>query len=148
VQQSHRSAAGRKRRTCRRLLPWSSARGQGLAELALLLPLFLVIALGAVDLGRFYYSYVTVTNSARSGAAFAAQNPANSTDLPGITSAALQEVSGLSASPTVTSSTGNDASGATYVRVTVQHTYSTLFDLPGLPSSVQLQRTVQMRVAP
>ena len=46
-------------------------RGQSLVELALLLPMLVMILLGALDLGRAYYSYAAVANATRTGAAYA-----------------------------------------------------------------------------
>ena len=48
--------------------------GQGLAELALILPLLLTILLGTLDLGRAFYTYIALTNAAREAARYAAVN--------------------------------------------------------------------------
>lgn len=42
--------------------------GQSLTELAIALPLLIIILLGVVDLGRMYYTYVAVANAAREAA--------------------------------------------------------------------------------
>jgi Flp pilus assembly protein TadG len=42
--------------------------GQALVELALVLPILLVIALGAIDFGRAFFAYTTIVNAAREGA--------------------------------------------------------------------------------
>lgn len=136
-------APARGRRACP-----ARERGQSLVELGLLLPVLLVLVLGAIDFGRLYYSYVTVTNSARTGAQYASASTANASNLPGITAAVLQDTTSLQTSPTVTATTGTDASGNTYARVTVGHTFNTIFQWPGIPNSIPLERTVQMRVAP
>ena len=49
--------------------------GQSLVELALILPVLLLILVVAVDLGRIYLGWVTLNNVARVGANFAAANP-------------------------------------------------------------------------
>lgn len=41
---------------------------QGLVEFALLLPLLLIFFVGAVDLGRVFYSVIVIQNAARVGA--------------------------------------------------------------------------------
>jgi Flp pilus assembly protein TadG len=46
-----------------RLRPRS--RGQALVELALILPIILLLLAAALDLGRLFYSRVTVANAAR-----------------------------------------------------------------------------------
>ena len=43
-------------------------RGQALAELALVLPVLLLLLLGALDLGRLFYSQITITNAAKEAA--------------------------------------------------------------------------------
>src|SRR5688572_15553460 len=50
-------------------------RGQALVELALILPLMVLLLAAALDLGRLFYSGITVTNSAREGAIEAGLNP-------------------------------------------------------------------------
>jgi Flp pilus assembly protein TadG len=39
--------------------------GQSMVEFALVLPIFLLIVLGLVDLGRAVFSYTSITNAAR-----------------------------------------------------------------------------------
>lgn len=43
-------------------------RGQDLVEYALVLPLFLFLALSIIELSLLFFSYVTVSNAAREGA--------------------------------------------------------------------------------
>ena len=45
-----------------------SLRAQALVEFALLLPILLVLILGAMDLGRVFYYKIVLTNAAREGA--------------------------------------------------------------------------------
>lgn len=49
------------------------SRGQSLVELALILPVFLLLLLTAIDLGRLLYSQITITNAAKEGALVASQ---------------------------------------------------------------------------
>lgn len=51
------------------------SRGQALVELALIMPLMVILLAAALDLGRLFYSGITVTNAAREGAIEAAYNP-------------------------------------------------------------------------
>jgi Flp pilus assembly protein TadG len=51
------------------------SRAQALVEFALILPIFLLLALAAIDLGRIFYSQITVTNAARAGAVEASYHP-------------------------------------------------------------------------
>ena len=43
------------------------SRGQSLVELALVLPVLMLLLAGALDLGRLYYSQITITNAAKPG---------------------------------------------------------------------------------
>ena len=46
--------------------------GQSLAEFALIAPVFLMMVLGVVDLGRVFYSYEALANATREGARYCA----------------------------------------------------------------------------
>lgn len=48
--------------------PRRRTRGQALVEFALVLPLFLLIVFGAIDVGRFVYGHSTLSQAAREGA--------------------------------------------------------------------------------
>jgi PKD repeat protein len=48
-------------------------RGQSLVELAIIAPVFLLLLLSAIDLGRLMYSQITITNAAKEGALVASQ---------------------------------------------------------------------------
>ena len=47
-------------------------RGQSLVELALVLPVLVILLLGLVDLGRLFYAYTGITGAAAEGAAYGA----------------------------------------------------------------------------
>ncbi|MGH2384669.1 MAG: TadE/TadG family type IV pilus assembly protein [Candidatus Limnocylindria bacterium] len=51
-----------------------SRRGQSVVEFALVLPILLILLVGAIDLGRVFFGWVALTNAARVGANFAADN--------------------------------------------------------------------------
>lgn len=44
------------------------SRGQSLVEMALLLPILLVLIIGAIEFGRLFYTKIVITNAAREGA--------------------------------------------------------------------------------
>ena len=48
--------------------------GQALVELAFILPILLLLALGVIELGRYSYISILVGNAARAGAAYGAQS--------------------------------------------------------------------------
>jgi PKD repeat protein len=62
-------------RGLRRAVPGLSQRGQSLTELALILPLILLLTVAALDFGRIYLGYINVQNMARIAANYAANNP-------------------------------------------------------------------------
>ncbi len=51
-----------------------ATRGQALVEMALVLPIFLLLLTGLFDLGRGVFAYNTLTNAAREGARMAIVN--------------------------------------------------------------------------
>lgn len=53
------------------------ARGQGMIEFALLLPLLVLIVFGATDLGRAFQALIAVTNASREGARQGIIDPGN-----------------------------------------------------------------------
>ncbi len=57
---------------CLRLRARDDARGQALVEFAIVIPLFLLIVFGLIDLGRFVMSDSILSQSAREGARLAA----------------------------------------------------------------------------
>jgi hypothetical protein len=56
---------------------------QSLVELALLMPLFLIILLGSAEFARFAWAAVLTSNAARAGAAWGSVNPQNATNATG-----------------------------------------------------------------
>jgi len=54
---------------------WPDERGQSLVELALVLPLLLLLVVGIIDFGRAYNNYIIITNAAREGARAASHFP-------------------------------------------------------------------------
>ena len=74
-------------------------RAQGLAEFALILPVFALLVMSVVDFGRAFASYEAVANAAREGARYCALKLTT----PGLTQRVTDElngtVSGISVSP-------------------------------------------------
>jgi len=56
---------------------WPDERGQSLVEMALVLPLLLLLVAGIIDFGRAYNNYIIITNAAREGARAASHFPNN-----------------------------------------------------------------------
>jgi len=171
---AHRRVLNRKRAQCGRWLGKirHSQSGQSLLELAFLVPMLLLLALGVIEVGRYAYIGILVGNAARAGTAYGAQSLPQSVDTAGISNAASndfqnngQNVSNLTISSSV--SCGCDGSGTVaaaactgtgagtcasghwvvILSVTASGTFSSLFNYPGIPASISVSRTSTMRVA-
>jgi Flp pilus assembly protein TadG len=143
------SFLGSRVRLRRRVIAVRLRRGGAAVELAVLSPILLLLFVIVLDFGRvFYYSQV-IQNSARAGAIYAS-DPAGAAISPyaNVTAAAVADAGNLSPAPTVSSSSGTDAAGNGYVRVTVSWTFNMISALPGVPTTKSLSRTVQMRSIP
>jgi Flp pilus assembly protein TadG len=132
--------------------PRSAARGPRRAvaavELAVLLPFLMFLFVIGVDFARVFYHSLTLANCARNGAFYGCQDATHATDTAGIQTAALADAGNLSPAPTVSSTTATDADGNPCVQVTMTYPFQTITSYPGVPSSLTLTRTVQMRTAP
>ena len=117
-------------------------RAQALTELAIMLPLLLLLVLAAVDYGRVFFYFQEVESAATAGAQVGSLNSANATNLTLITSNAMLQVQDVTnILPTVsTSLVGSNLS------VTVSATFRPFIVWPVLPTNVSLQRTVSMCV--
>lgn len=56
-------------------------RGQGLLEISLLLPLFLIIIIGVVEVADAFHSYITLVDAGRDGARLGSKNVATDSDI-------------------------------------------------------------------
>jgi Flp pilus assembly protein TadG len=134
-----------------------SRRGAAAVEFALILPLLITLVLGCIDFGRFAYYYIAVTNAARAGASYGIMNnytsSTYSTWVANITQAARDEIAqqkepGKTLSVTV--STSRESTGLRRVQVLASYPFTTIvpWNWTGLaiPSSVNLQRQVEMRL--
>jgi Flp pilus assembly protein TadG len=138
--------------------------GQALVELALMLPVLLVLVFGAIDLGRAYSLYVQVVNAAHAGAAFGSRNP---TDTAGIAAAAQNAEPGLTLAGAPAVTAGRECSDGSLFRangtsaptcsaalggntvskvvVTTSSIYTPLVPWPGIASSYTMSTSASMR---
>jgi Flp pilus assembly protein TadG len=126
-------------------------RGMAAAELAILLSVLAFILLASTDFARLFYDYVTITNCASNGAIYGCQDPTFANDTAGIKAAAVLDGAALNpalSTSDVSTMPGTDANGDPFIAVTVTHTFTTLIAYPGIPHTMSLSRTVQMRVCP
>ncbi|MBI5395827.1 MAG: pilus assembly protein [Verrucomicrobia bacterium] len=116
--------------------------GQALAEMAIILPLLLLIALGATDFSRLYSHFMVVESAAAAGAQFGCISPAKATDTDGIRRAAMAQAQDITQRhPVVSSSVANNM-----LSVTVTATFAPCVPWPGIPHSTTVSRSARMRV--
>jgi len=121
-------------------------RGVAAVELALLLPLLLLISVVAVDFARVFSTAVVIQNCARNAAMFSA-NPKQAEKMPYVTAeeAMLAEAADLSPPPTLVVKPGTDAHGK-YVDVTVSYNFSMITSYISAARIIPISRSVRMRV--
>ena len=133
--------------------------GAAATELALILPVLMMIILGCVDFGRFAYDLIAVTNAARAGAAYGIMNNDSPTTLASwkskVVATAKAEIAGqdgyLPADITVSVPDPTvDLNGLRRVNVTVSYRFRTIvnWNWPGLgiPRNPMLTRSVGLRL--
>jgi Flp pilus assembly protein TadG len=74
--------------------------GQALIEMAFVIPLLLLLALGVIEVGRYAYIAILVGNAARAGADYGAQSNAQSVDTTGIQNAVYYDFAGATSGST------------------------------------------------
>lgn len=65
----------------RTLLDEKAQRGQSLTEMAITLTILLTLLAGVLDLGRAYYTFLTLRDAAAEGAAYGSFDPTNSSEI-------------------------------------------------------------------
>jgi Flp pilus assembly protein TadG len=123
-------------------------RGAAVVELAVLLPLLILLFVIAVDFSRAYYFSLTLQNCARAGAVYAS-DPVVARESPYASAeeAALADATSLSPSPTIATAEGLDTQGRPYVEVKATYPYRTVLQFPGIPAEMTLSRSVRMYYA-
>jgi Flp pilus assembly protein TadG len=149
-------------------------RGSAFIELALILPTFVILCVGAAEFGRLAFASIEVSNAARAGVAYGSRNHATASNSSAMQAAALgdaSDVASMSATagpcicpasaatasvPACTTAffTGANAfsscpavSGTTeYVQVDTSAAVPSMFQLPGLPTSYTVYGSATMTV--
>lgn len=140
----------------------STQSGQSLVEVAFVVPVLLLLMVGIIEIGRFAYFSVLVSNSAHAGAQYGAQSLIASHDTNGIRQAARNDgqIPGITLNVTssqlcgcTSTALGGCPSGGgctnplVYVQVTASETVPSMFRYPGIPRNIALSSTVTMRVS-
>jgi Flp pilus assembly protein TadG len=128
--------------------------GQSLIEMALTSSLLILILLGVAEFGRVAYAAIEVSNAAKAGAAYGAQNGSTASDQTGIATAAGNDAADLSGLTTTSSyscvcsdgsssTCGNTDCSTSHIEETVtvntQVPFNPLIHLPGLPTTFTLK---------
>lgn len=138
-------------------------QASSLVELAAMLPVFMLLLVGAVDFGRAYYLAIQVAGAAQAGATYGSQNPHDTT---GMTAAAMDDAPNVPNVSVSSATSGCEcADGTGYsancsstpscpsnnvvyrVNITVQGTYTPILPWPGIPSTIALTSSASMRSA-
>jgi Flp pilus assembly protein TadG len=137
--------------------------GASLVEMALLLPMFMLLLFVAIDLGRAFYLVIEIAGAARAAAIYGSRNPTDTTGMSNAAKYDAPDVPNLSVgTPTYgceCSDGTNYSAGSTCgttptcssttqvyrVNVTVTATYKPLIPWPGLPSSMPFSSSASMR---
>jgi Flp pilus assembly protein TadG len=146
----------------RRLYPARRVAGEtgsALVETAAVLPLLITILIGGAELARVAYAAIEVSNAARAGAQYGAQNGFTASDPTGIANAAAADAANMSSLSTTSSYTCicSDGTSSTCqptdctnskieqtLTVNTQATFDPLIHLPGLPTRYTLKgRAIQ-----
>ena len=140
------------------------SNGDGLIELALLMPMFTLILAGSADFARFAYASIEVSNAARAGVQYGMQNRNTALDLTGMAQAATNDGADVAAikatateycvctdGTTITcTNAGTKCLGPArilqYVQVSTTAKLSPLFNYPGLPTTLTLKGQASTRV--
>ena len=131
-----------------------------LVEFAVVFPLMFFLFIGAFDLGFYCHSLIAVQNAARVAALYASAFPGtHQTDSASACSLALNELqampnysslpAGCGALPlqvTLATVGAPDNTANATIKVTVVYQTMRLIAIPGLPSQMNIARSVEMRV--
>ena len=138
-----------KRRVC------NARRAAAATEMAIILPLFMLLVLGAIDFGRFAARAIAVDNGARAGAGYGIVHPyttaTQSIWAANMNQAVTDEMQSMfdsrfgASNLAVSYVTTNDAGSRWRVRVTVTFPFQTVINWPGIPHQFNVTQSVEMR---
>ncbi|SNS93986.1 Flp pilus assembly protein TadG [Granulicella rosea] len=136
--------------------------GASLIEVAIIMPVLLLLLVGAVDFGQAYYAAIEVSSAAEAGALYGVQQP---TDTAGMQAAAILDAPDVATIAAVATygcqcSDGTGVSAncsyaptncssniVNYVQVSTTATYTSILRFPGIPIHIPLTSVVRMRSA-
>lgn len=135
--------------------------GQAMIEIAVTLPLLMLILVGAVEICRVAFASIEVSNAALAAVEYGTQNPVTAADLAGIQTAASNDAPEIPLDPvnvshscicsdgTASTCASGDCSSSnieTILTVQTQTTINPGFHLPGLPTTFVLHGQAVQKV--
>lgn len=127
---ARQAASGRPART--------RQRGQGTAELALLLPLILVLIVGAIEMAGAFHAYITVVSAARDGARLGSKGAATPSQIQALVQKDLGNLRNTTPASNITI-TYPVVSGVNGIKVRACYDHTTYLRVPLiLPSTYQM----------
>lgn len=107
----------------------ANQKGQSLVEVAIAMPLLILILMGILDLGRAYFTYVALADAAAEGAQYAAMNPRDPARITGRTQDSISNGLGVF-NPDPDAATVSidyvDLSSGSPITVTIEYEYQIL----------------------
>lgn len=148
-----------------KILP-ASRRGNALIELALVLPVMVLMLAGLADFARVLYVNISLAGAARAGAGYASQSPAASDDTEGVVRAVTGDAVDIQPvkaaitracycperdgrlAPVACNVTACPTGNPTliYVTVTAQKNFNTLLAWPQVPRQSEIRQSATLRV--
>ena len=137
-----------------------SELGGAMAELAVILPVLILFAVGVMDYGRVFFRALMVANAARAGAEWGAvdQHYTQYTNMQNFAKLDAQEISGLKVTAEHRCKCADneiacdaacpgygDGSPRVYIYVTAIDTVDLFLKYPGLPAKIGISRTAIFR---
>lgn len=149
-----------------RFLSNKSQRGNAIVEFALVFPVLALITIGIVDLGRYAYFAIAISNAARAGAAYGSINEKTVVDTKGMIAAAQADIANVPGTvntplpgetcfewdatahtqTSVPCNPSNNGNNITYAVMTVSGSMQPLIKYPFVPGTINVSSKATMRV--
>ncbi|MEX2225292.1 MAG: TadE family protein [Dehalococcoidia bacterium] len=126
-----------------------SERGQTLVEMGFLLPIFLVLIIGVVEVTNAMNAYVTVISTARDGARLGSKGLATDDEIKNLVVIETERLRNPINPLTDIAVTHNQIDGVNAVKVEVCNDYEPLLDVPLIvPDTLRICSATAMRAFP
>jgi Flp pilus assembly protein TadG len=137
--------------------------GSALGEMAVIVPVLVLLLIGLIELGRYAQYSIVVGNAARAGVQYGAQTLGTAANLTGMEGAAKNDAGNLAgvnahasqfcqcadgtASPQCLGTDCASSHRLVFVQVDTSGTFQSLVHFPGIPASQTITSSAIMRVA-